>query len=264
MTGNPALATLAGLDALTAASTVELSENGLTSLAGLGGLTSVYRLAVEEEPHLTSLAGLSDALDVGDTLRLAELDALVHLDGLAFGRVDALYIVGNAALVDLAGVVGPGEVDYLYLTENPALADLTAFGALVTRAPSGVFLQEDDALRSLDGLDAFGELGGLQVRACRGIVTLGDLSRLTTVDGSLLLDDLDALTDLTGLENLRTSQRVLLYDNDVLVDVTALHGLTTVEELAIVDNPSLVTADAEALRDAIDEVGEVTIARNAP
>lgn len=57
-----------------------------------------------------------------------------------------------------------------------------------------------------------------------------------------------------------------LEQNGRLHDVTALSNVTTLSgDLDILDNAELLTADAEALRDAIDSIGgTVTISGNAP
>jgi hypothetical protein len=77
------------------------------------------------------------------------------------------------------------------------------------------------------------------------------------------LTDVDGLAALWGI-----SGSLLLEENEALVDLTGLQGVSTVGgDFTIIGNGALTNAEAELLRDAIGMSnigGLVTISNNAP
>jgi hypothetical protein len=104
-------------------------------------------------------------------------------------------------------------------------------------------LNGNDALTGLTGLGALKSVGGLALTLNPALFDLSGLSRLDLVGATLLIDR-----------------------NDALVDLSPLMGVDLVEgDLVITDNESLPTAEAERLRDNIDEIrGAVRIEDNLP
>ncbi len=96
---------------------------------------------------------------------------------------------------------------------------------------------------------------------------LDDVTGITEVPGDVTLYGNVSLKDLGGLDGVtRIGGDLRLEQNGRLHDVAELSNVTTLSgDLDILDNAELLTADAEALRDAIDSIGgTVTISGNAP
>lgn len=111
----PQLASLAGLEALPAAGTLELSAlPQLDSLAPLAGLRAVDELQLHDLPALKSLAGMT---------------GLERLGTLQIGRCEP---DSGLPLVDLAGLGAVTELHAIHLDDNPALQSLAGLDALVT------------------------------------------------------------------------------------------------------------------------------------
>lgn len=164
----------------------------------------------------------------------------MRLDGLRGLTTvqDRLYVSSNASLESLAGLDGLQNVGAMTIYAN---ATLTTMGTRSAAAIGGISVAANPSLVDLEGFPG------------------------ARVD-RLYLEDNDALLTLSGLGHLRTLDRLEIADHALLRDVTALHGLEEVRDrLLIWHNPSLAAADAEALRDAIETLGDhVSIAANGP
>jgi|GEM_PF-3623478 len=70
------------------------------------------------------------------------------------------------------------------------------------------------------------------------ILDLSNLSALTTINGSLILENNGSLTSLVGLENLASiDESLLIIDNDALTGLVGLEGLTSVDgDIRITEN----------------------------
>jgi hypothetical protein len=86
---------------------------------------------------------------------------------------------------------------------------------------------------------------------------LGLFDAIVTVDGDLVLEDLDAIVDLTGLEQVATvTGSVVIRANDALADLSQVAALVSVGgDLVVEDNPLLDGALAEAFVAGIAYVG---------
>ncbi|MFY2558143.1 DUF7151 family protein [Corallococcus terminator] len=132
---NPALRTLAGLQALSPRLNVRLRNN------------DALEFHPGEESPLLGVDFIMGSLDVSgnDALRALPFSSLLHansiviaqnssllsLDGLSPGSIgSSLFIHGNKALVDISGLAGVTNLDALSVEGNPALASLIGLGSL--------------------------------------------------------------------------------------------------------------------------------------
>ncbi len=222
---------LAGLGEIQVDGGVTIDNNGsLTTLMGVETITGQWSLTVASNPALRELAPLV-AVNVGEYLSLVDNAALENLDGL--GGLTALpltnlQIASNRSLEDLDGLAGLTAVLSLWLDDNDALVSLDGLSALQT-VERELVITEHDALANIDGLGALTNAG----------------SRLT-VWGNDALSDVDGLAGLTELDEL------YILENDSLTHVDGLSGLGTVGTVNIEDNPSLANLDGLANLETAD------------
>jgi len=84
--------------------------------------------------------------------------------------------------------------------------------------PEGIFLhQNSNPSSSIKNLDGF--------------------SQITRIGDVLKIEEMDSLTNLSGLENLTFARSISINDNEILSDISALNSLDSVEHLWIRNNP---------------------------
>jgi hypothetical protein len=161
---NTALLTLAGLESVSGASYLYLRKNSrIASLAGLNGLKYLHG------KYLHGSTGIS--------LYVRDNDALTSIEGLGLqGRVEGgIYIYSNGKLETLAGINGVTAAAWIYMRYEKKLVSLAGLGNLSvlhgeyisTSCPAGSFcLRDNDALTSVNGLEALRELeGGIYIHS---------------------------------------------------------------------------------------------------
>lgn len=213
--GCPALTSVAGVgDLLRSASPVDvaLRDLALTDLAGLDGNAEFINLDLESLPQLTSLAALAGTPTI-HTLGISSLPQLTDLHGLEdVVQVEVVGLHDLPLLVDLSALSDRTDLAVLDLDRLPALSDLSDLAALRTVS---------DRL-SLGSCDDSPDAG------------------------------LDALIDLTGLDELEVVGEVVIGNNDALVDLTGAPKLATVSALHAVHNPALAPGTLAAWAASLD------------
>lgn len=217
----------------------------LESLHGLEGLVEVNDRAIygyvtiDRNPALASIDALANVRDI-ESLTL-DHNALTSLEGLRGVRLSAsVQIRGEHGLVSLDGLVIPSDTTLL----------LTACNSLV----------------SLQGIAVSSRLGAIRVHANKSLASLAGLEALTAAYAIEVTTN-PALPDLAGLEHLLSvDDDVRIQSNRTLLDVSALHGLASIgADLHVRENAALPSADAEALRDAVGNIGGTAdVSRNGP
>lgn len=225
--------------------------SGLTDLSGLPALTVLGGLYVLNNPALTSLAGLPEAVDAvdGDLVLVGNvgLDSPRGLGGLRWLGGD--LVLGTSD--------GPSHVTSLVGLEG---LEFIGGSLRVDRAP---------ALQSLAGLDNLIEIGGDVVltsvfEPSIASLSLAGVPALHTIHGGLVLYAHDRMVDLQGLESLarvgvidmeanpmlRSTQglsgledagEVLIFDNDVMEDIVELYRIDHVDGAVCVEVPGSTT-----------------------
>ncbi len=134
---------------------LNVTESGLSSLAGLRGLVVVDGyLNINGNAALTSLDGLNDLTHVGGDLVIDGNQALANLAGLDnLTRVEGAFVVrGNTSLLNLEGLSKLTHVGGdLVIRGNEALASIETLRGL-TSVEGGVMVSGNIALASLEGL----------------------------------------------------------------------------------------------------------------
>ncbi|MEY4544155.1 MAG: hypothetical protein RL685_350 [Pseudomonadota bacterium] len=234
----PELRDLQGL-AATSLRALEIDSTGLESLAGLGNAARLERLALLSNLELTELNGAV----FGDTLTAVTLDdnrALRSVSGLASLRqLSALTIGHSPLLLTLEGLEQLERVGQLYL-HGLGLLSLRGLEGLV--AAESISLQGNLQLVELTGLSSLREALSLSVGNSPALLRASGLGGASVAE--LTLSSL-ALTDLTGLEQVRIESTLTVYG---LPSLTSLTGLPSLAEGANLELTLLgALADTSAL-----------------
>ncbi len=206
---------------------LRLEGSGITSLAGLNDLTDVNDLEIVDT-QLTSIA-TKKTIKVYGSLHVSGNSKLANLNNLAVKRWDGVTqdgafavsytIRNNAALTAIDGLKYIAQVDSdLRITDNPKLTTvelneltrvgggvhITGTGATTIRLPvlatlGRLEVASNLALTQISGLAATSIAGDVTFRANPVLATIGTMSSLTSISGALIIDDNDALVDLTNL-----------------------------------------------------------------
>jgi Leucine-rich repeat (LRR) protein len=222
--GNPALASLAGLENLASVHDFRIVYNpSLNSLAGLAGLVSSHFLLIEENPSLASLNGLASLTNVSRlTLIGVPVNglpgSLVALDRLALGnnpgpdlqglpptltQVRELSIGNQVNLVSLDGLPAFTGLESVTISENDGLNDLSALAnstwTLAAPAETAISVTFNWGLTHLGGLPSMARLGWLEVWENYQLETLSGLDALQEIwDGAYIVGN-PALRDCSIL-----------------------------------------------------------------
>lgn len=230
------------------------SAQKITDLTPLINLTSVDGIIEIITSQLTNLDGLSNLSSVG-YFRLRFNEALTNLDGLS-------------SLTESTGPeLGPcscspyrNRIDY-----NPLITDLSGLSNLTHIADAGFFIQNNNALQSLNGLQNLPYVGGTMDIADNSVLqNLQGLSSFTgtsvtfvirgnpvfekfhgapnfaTVGGAIIIDNNASLKNLEGLSTLTTvNSTFAIHNNPILKNLEGLNSLTHIGSAEILNNPIL-------------------------
>lgn len=221
----PPLGSLTGLEGLESVGGLELlglenlaSIEALTGLTGIPGDMRLYGL-----PKLGSLAGLENVEEIGGRCSVGDCMNVMDLAGLAsLRRAGNGFSVSKMQVVDLHGL--------------EALTEIGELGGEI----SNVFIDDNDELLTLDGLDAvlWHDKLGLTLNSNDRLTDIGALAGANELASLSLRDDID-LTSLAGLESLTSVAGLFeLVHNTQLGDLGALGKLQSVGELGILGEQS--------------------------
>jgi hypothetical protein len=170
---------------------------------------------VRNNAQLASLDGLRYITTVDNDLRITDNAKLTSVELTELGRVGGALVISStgATQVNLSALTQVGRVE---IATNPALTSVRGFGAATI---GGDFI----------------------LRGNPQLASLGTMSSLTTILGSLTIDDNDALTDITGLTE--TMQRVAgtltISGNANLTTLGSLSHAQQINSASITNNPKL-------------------------
>lgn len=207
---------------------LRIESSAISTLARLGDLIEVNNLELVDTA-LTSI-DTKKTIKVYGSLLVSGNTKLANLNNLAVKRWDgpvnggATWSVGytirnNAALTAIDGLKYIVQVDSdLRITDNAKLATIelaeltkvtggvhiTGTGATAIRLPvlstlARLEVASNPALTQISGLAATSITGDVTLRGNPLLATIGSMSSLTQIGGALVVDDNDALVDLTNL-----------------------------------------------------------------
>jgi len=284
--GNPVLTDITGLNALASVGgglSIDYND-ALSSLTGLNNVTSVGgKLHIYNNDALTSLSGLASLTSIGGDLVIQSngvLSSLSGLDNINASSIEDLnicynsnlstcevqsiceYLANPLGIVDIiynqSGCDNPPEIanacgislpclpfgDYHFLTQ----AEIDGFQ---TNYPDCMVLEgrviiEDNQIHNLNGLNAVTSIGGsLQIDNAFGLTNLAGLENLTSIEGNFAIFNSGNLTSLSGLDNLTLiGGQLQIYYNHFLENLVGLGNVTSIGgHLEIGENQALTTLD---------------------
>ena len=219
----------------------EFEDLDLTPLAGLTKLTTlqIYRNGGNSTAggvtHLEALSGLTNLTE----LRLDTGDNITTLDPLA-----------NLTKLRALNLYNYGSNNYYALTDISGIADLTDLTELRLYLGDVKDLSPLEGLTKLQSLNLSGNFTTDDLSFLRGMTDLRELQINPYNNGSLQLDDLTDLANLTklqtlslqadnlgslrGLENLTDLREIRMYGSDATyTDVDPLTNLTELQSLSL-------------------------------
>ena len=234
---------------------INVSFANISTLAGSFSVSNSFPSASASTSRLTLNATTLSSIDVGSLTSFpADITisntALTNLDGLSnVTDTRNLYIDNNNSLTDFSGMgltTATGVVrmngNYTNIT-NPNLDSVT--GYILIASPNMETV-------SLTGLNSVGQsfqvfnynttAGNSSNRfyAVGSALTTIDIGNLTTFNSGTTIVD-TALTDLSGLDALTTTQNLAVVRNANLTSLAGLSNVTSSTQINISDNPSLTS-----------------------
>jgi hypothetical protein len=192
------------------------------------------------------LSPLLSLTEINGTLILENNDHLHHLHGLEnVLSVNSLHILECDSLSDIQALSGiSGEMEVIRFYNNASIQNLDGLSGITT--VSNYFgMEGNNKLQNLNGLSSLTTVGS----SFGSVFALADNPSLTDIQGLnnlkstysfFVIDNCDALLNLKGLENLTSVGEFILIDNEQVQDIGALTSLTKSDEgITVKNNPML-------------------------
>jgi len=259
------------------------------SFIGFGQCPTEPLLEITSQSQLDNFStNYPDCTILNNNIRISGTD-IVDVSGLAqLTYISGLYIENNPTLESLDGLENLTDIAGLYIRNNPVLVDFDGTGNAMIHFVEILNNQNLSSLNGLLGID--GQLESLTIRENPSLVNLQGLNTCTgVVHTDFLLENNEALTSLSGIENMTIIGNLIVRDNDALVQLDALNtnlevyiGLylednlileditnlesvtfgTLFEQLQLLNNPSLSICNSSTICDYILGGGSTSIQNN--
>lgn len=178
----------------------------LASLHGLEHLKGVQAVTIEGNPLLTDVSALSGLTFVTSGLKIVNNDALTSLEGLHnIGRAGDVEVSANAALTSLSGLRGLTAVDGFTLSQNAVLKNFEGMGALMYFGARGFYVGNNPALVDFSGLKVgyigadFNVTGNAALTSLKGLESVTLLAWTVSITSNPLLASISALSAVSEL-----------------------------------------------------------------
>lgn len=180
----------------------------------------------------------------GDLLLTTQAEVNAFPSNYGCSIIQGSLILGNLSLSSATNI----------MDLSPLSAVTTVTGDLILRNPSF-------DLADLNGLQNLITVGGdLEIIKTDNVSNFDELSNLQLVGGELYLWNNSSLNNMSGLSNLQTIGGLVVTNNDALTDLTGLQNV-------VGDTPSITINENDALTSlsdfpSIESVGSLTIQNN--
>lgn len=231
---------LNGLNMISKAYSIQISNSFLTSLIGLSMLDTVYNLRIDYNSLLTSLNGLNTLSYVGD-FYIRSNPMLINMTGLSNLKKVAtdFHIQDNQNLSDFTGLTKLNEVFTLDIYSNPTIVNLNGLQGITKL--DNFTVSGNSSLLNLLGLDNI--TSAHQHCTIEGnplLTSLNGLNNLQEItSGTLSIANNAMLTNFEGLDKLRSIGGLNIQGNINLIDFEGIESLLICPSLSILDNLKL-------------------------
>jgi len=247
------LTDVSGFSALEIQGNMTISNcDAMSSLSGIDEISLGSSLRIENCDALIDISQLSSVTSINNDLYFSNNDLLVSLTGLdnitsVNGKVT---VINHASLTDCSAICNMINVDGIAGTTNIYAnpSECSSQTEVVLRCTPAGCPPSDITLNSQIELDAFVEAygscpvfpGNLSIRTS-AITDISSLSFLITIQGDLILYDLDQISSLAGLANVTTIAGDFFIDySAMLTSLATMNQLTSVTgDIGIRSNPLL-------------------------
>ena len=173
--------------------------------------------------------------------------------------------ISTSEVNDLSPLIHITSIDKGLYIRNTHIIDLTGLNNLTS--VSSLLVGGNDALVNLTGLESLEtansvSIGDYSIETFlpnNALTSLTGLNNLTSVEWLGIMAN-PVLTDMTSLNTLDSIQYLQIYENSSLVNLNGLGNLSSVEHLIILSNTSLT--DLTALENLTSAVSELYITHN--
>lgn len=237
--------------------------DNLTSLHGLDSLTEIGIFGINSCHKITNFEGLEQVKSMHRALLAVNCPGLLNMNGL--GGLDTLgdlYIENCVKLETLTGLGPVKSLDTVAIIWNGATTPLHNLRGLdsVRTITGDLILQYLPQLDSLSGLEQLTKIEGSIVLESP-VRSLTHLGKLKTVGGTLKLHG-TGIVNFDGLNALESAQDLVLSDNYYLTDLVGLDNLKTLNgDLRIANHASLINLNGLSNLAAVG--GNINIFYNA-
>lgn len=229
------------------------NNTSLTSFTGLADSVVIKgSLSIDNNSAITNLAGLENIVELVGELAIVNNTALESISALANLRyVRELTIKSNGILTNLQGL---NNIDSIYeavsIRGNPALSSLDGLNALRRVVDDGLSISNNDVLTDLTGLSSL-DKSDVYINENDNLSSLEGLNSATTLY-YLGITDNDNLLSLDGLENITGIGRLVIRDNELLNNMDGIADATialsgSIDGIDINNNPSLAVCHVESV-----------------
>jgi hypothetical protein len=283
------------------------TNEALKSLAGLNNLSSIGGdVTIIENDSLVSLSGLESLVSIQGDLRIYENNALASLLALySLNTINGtLLITDNPSLYSLHGLdnINAGSISNLTIRVNPLLSSCEVqsiceylsspngtvkiynndtgcndphevavhCGISLPCLPDGnyYFLSQHDIDSYQSNYPGCNNIEGDVQITGNDIVDLSGLNNITSISGSLYIQNNASLTNLEGLENLiSVGEYLMIEDNPSLGSLSGLNNLIvgSLSILYIMNNPVLSYCEVEGICNILSaDIETIGIQENGP
>jgi hypothetical protein len=246
---NHSLTSLSGMEDVHFSDTtdIQIIASSLTSLAGLPAADSLGSVSLSDNPQLSDISALASLRKL-DGLQLLNMPMITSLD--AFSQITSIgyiSIQNNVALTGLHGLHNITSISSFISIARQPFADLSGLENVVSIGHLNI--TDNANLTSLNGLQSIQYITGAPSVPDTSALTLSlnpvlkdisALNRVTSLGGTLKIEQCDALKDLHGLEGITSVGGGLAFiQNKSLETLSALSNVTSVGIGYLLSGPTL-------------------------
>ncbi len=211
-----ALSNLSSLDSIKSIGDALVIE-GCTSLSNLKGLGALQNLGslVLSGNSLKNIQGLDKLVKIPNYISVFEDSTLENVNGLEkIVTTKGLNISGNIKLKNLQGLNALKNIDgFFEVSNNPSFVNFQGLNNVTSTG--GIVVTNNASLESFEGLNALKQNQfDFDIESNPSLISFKALNGLQTIDGNVRISNNAALTELTGLGNIKASSIFNLFINN--------------------------------------------------
>ena len=225
-----------------------LENNGFNEIGGLNNLINLSGdLYIQDNPSLLTLNGFNNLNNINGNFEIINNDSLLNLLGLStLTNIEGnVQLQGNSALINFEGLNGLETIKGgVRINGNDALLNFQGFDNLYSTGVDQFDrfeVENNDNLINFIGLDNIHIISELRIANSEFLENLQGLNTLETVGPGNLTIAATNLTNLEGLDNLRSiGWQFRISGNEELINLLGVNNLETIGGgFDIIDNPLL-------------------------